>query len=122
MANSTTFPVYILEFDGENQIVFPDDRSDIPHTQFWENVVAPVAARKFRVSVAELCNLPYCQRRARIVVTDDAAIAYYGEKQSAELLRQLAVATGLPNLKWRHDEHECRLDLDVAEFNQRCPE
>ena len=49
---------------------------------------------------------------------DDAVIGSYGERQSKKLLRLIAKSVGLPNLEWRSDEHEQRLDFDVAEFER----
>lgn len=49
---------------------------------------------------------------------DDEAFAYYGERQSKKLLKLIAKSVGLSELQWRFDEHEQRLEFDVAEFER----
>ena len=115
---TSTFPVYILDLSGTDRVVHPEGRLDIPHADFWKGTVAAIVADHFGLQVKRLLNLPYCQRRARIVVRDDAAVAYYGERQSKKSLRLIAKSVGLPNLEWRSDEHEQRLDFDVVEFER----
>ena len=82
------------------------------------NTVAAIVATHFGLSVKRLLNLPYCQRRARIVVREDEAVVYYGERPSKKLLKLIAKSVGMPHLEWRSDEHEQRLDFDVAEFRR----
>ena len=116
---ASSFPVYILDLSGTDRVVYPNGRLDIPHADFWKGTVAAIVADHFDLQVKRLLNLPYCQRRARIVVReDDAAVAYYGERQSKKLLKLIAKSVGLPNLEWRPDEHEQRLDFDVVEFER----
>lgn len=115
---ATSFPIYILDLSGTDQVVVSEDRLDVPHADFWKATVAAIVATHFGLSVKRLLNLPYCQRRARIVVRDDEAVAYYGERPSKQLLKLIAKSVGLTNLEWRSDEHEQRLDFDVAEFER----
>ena len=115
---TSTFPIYILDLSGVDHVVHPDGLLDVPHADFWKATVAAIVATHFGLSVKRLLNLPYCQRRARIVVRDDEAVAYYGERQSKKLLKLIAKSVGLPHLEWRSDEHEQRLELDVAEFER----
>ena len=111
-----SFPIYILDLSGEDVVVFPDDRRDLDHTEYWETTVAALVAAHYRVPVRPLKRLPYCQRRARIVLRSGQAIAWYGERQSKRLLRIISRAVGIPSLQWGHDEHEQRLEFHVAEF------
>ncbi len=71
-----SFPVYLLQLDDKINVVFPDDRQDIGHTEFWEATVSHVVAQFFKLPQAKLRDLPYSQRRARIV----GATVYYGEE------------------------------------------
>lgn len=113
-----SFPIYILDLSGADYVAYPDDRLDVPHSDFWKSTVAAIVAAHFQLPVKRLLNLPYCQRRVRIVVRDEEAVAYYGERQSKKLLRLIAKSVGLPELEWRSDEHEQRLEFDVAEFER----
>lgn len=110
-----TFPIYILRLGKRNQIVFPADRADIGHTDFWESVVAPLVAKHYGISSRDLVNLPYCQRRARIV---DHTI-FYGEEQTPALLAAIRKVLGDDTLEFAYDEHEKRLQHDVAAFTAR---
>ena len=114
-----SFPVYILDLSGEDRIVFPENREDLSHSEFWETVVTGIVAQHYRIAVARLENLPYCQRRARIVLArNKPPIVYYGEQQSDELLAAIAAAVEIPDLQWRYDDHEKRLEFDVLELRQ----
>jgi hypothetical protein len=111
----TTFPIYILEFDGEDVVVFPEGQTDIPHSEFWEQTVAPLLAKHVSIPLKPLLNLPYCQRRARV---SSKGLVFYGERQSKKLLRTISKATGEADLRWAVDEHEVRLPFDVQEFKR----
>jgi hypothetical protein len=62
----TTYPIYILDLHGEELVVFPKDKADISHSEFWEQTVAPLLAKHVSIPLKPLLNLPYCQRRARV--------------------------------------------------------
>jgi len=110
-----TYPIYILDLDGEEIVVFPQDKADIPHSEFWEQTVAPLLAERFSISLKPLLNLPYCQRRARV---SPKGFVFYGERQTKTLLRKISKATGEIDLRWAFDEHEVRLPFDVQEFER----
>ena len=111
----TNFPIYILELDGKDLVVFPQDKADISHSDYWEQKVVAIIAQKFGISDKRLMNIPYCQRRARI---SSKGFVFYGEKQTKTLLRTISKATGETNLQWAFDEHESRLPFDVLEFKR----
>lgn len=113
-----SFPIYILDFDDVTEIVFPPARNDIGHTEFWENTIAARVAKQHGLPVTPLKNLPYCQRRARIVTKTKSAFVLFGEKQTKPLLKQISEAVSIARLAWRFDEHESRLPFDVAEFHR----
>lgn len=108
-----TFPIYLLRFDGEWEIVFPGD--DIGHADFWEQTVSFLVAERFGIPQKKLENLPYCQRRARIVEPD---IIYYGGKPDPDLLKAIRMAVGNTSLEFCHDDHERRLREDVSQFKR----
>ena len=112
---TTTFPIYILDLHGKDVVVFPKDKPDIPHSDFWEQTVAPLLAEHLSIPLKPLLNLPYCQRRARV---SSKGLVFYGEKQSTTLLRKISKATGETDLRWAYDEHEVRLPFDVMEFKR----
>ena len=112
------FPIYILDLSGVDRVVYPEDQIDLNHSDFWTSAVAKIVADHFRLPVKRLLNLPYCQRRARIVVTDKEAAIYFGERHTKKLLKLISKSVGLPELQWRFDEHEQRLEFDVTEFNR----
>lgn len=114
--NVGSFPIYILDLSGTDYVVHPGGFGDIPHSDFWKSIVAKIVARHFGLPAKWLLNLPYSQRRARIVVRDSEAVANYGERQTKKMLRLISESVGRPHLKWRHDEHERRLDFDMTEF------
>ncbi len=111
----STFPIYILDLDGEEMVVFPKDKADISHSDFWEQTVAPLLAEHISIPLKPLLNLPYCQRRARV---SSKGLVFYGERQSKKLLRTISKATGEADLRWTFDEHEARLPFDVQEFER----
>lgn len=100
------FPLYILDDDTLVVVV-----SDISHCDFWESTVAAIVAEKNGLRLSVLLNLPYCQRRARIV----GHRLYCGEDVSPALLRSIEAVTGR-TLKLIYDEHETRCLMSVAEF------
>jgi hypothetical protein len=108
----TTFPLYILALGAELRVVAPADRRDIGHTEFWESEVASILARRFGINPAQLANLPYCQRRARVAGDK----VYYGEEPSPEILAAIRKALCKPQLEFVYDDHEKRLPFDVQEF------
>jgi hypothetical protein len=100
------FPLYILDDDTLIVVV-----SDMSHCDFWESTVAAIVTEKHGLRLSVLLNLPYCQRRARIVGNR----LYCGEEVSPALLRSIEAATGR-TLKLIYDEHETRCPVSVAEF------
>lgn len=115
----TSFPIYILDLSGEDRIVLPENREDLSHSEFWESVAAGIVAEHYRLPARRLKNLPYCQRRARMVLSrNKPPVIYYGEQQNDELLAAIAAAVDLPDLVWRYDDHEKRLEYDVSKLRQ----
>ena len=114
----TNFPIYILELDGKDLVVFPQDKADISHSDYWEQKVVAIIAQKFGISDKRLMNIPYCQRRARI---SSKGFVFYGEKQTKTLLRTISKATGESDLRWVYDEHEARLSFDLMEYRKLLP-
>jgi hypothetical protein len=111
-----SYPIYILALgEKDYTVVFPDDKVDLDHSEFWEKTVARIVARHFHLPVEELLNMPYCQRRARI---NDKKV-YYGEKATKKLLKLIEKAVGEKGLKWAYDDHERRLDF-VEAFTALC--
>ncbi len=111
----TTFPIYILDLDDNDQVVFPDGKADISHLEFWEETAAAIVTEHFAIPLEPLKNLPYSQRRARI---SSNGLVYYGKEQSSELLETIAATVGESGLKWAFDEHEQRLEFDLMEFEE----
>jgi hypothetical protein len=100
------FPIYILD-DGSILFI----KKDLSHSKFWRNQIAAVVAKKFSVPLAEILNLPYCQRRARIVENK----LYCGEKLSKKLIKKIEIAVGI-KLKHFYDEHETRCPINLGQF------
>lgn len=110
----TIFPVYLLKLEEQWRIVFPNDRADIGHMDYWEQTISHIVAQHYGIPQKKLANLPYCQRRARIVDNK----VYYGEKPDAELLNLLRKAVGNDQLVFVYEDHEKRLREDVLEFRR----
>jgi len=87
-------------------VVFPNEKADISHSEFWEQTIAPLLAKHVSIPVKPLLNLPYCQRRARV---SSKGLLFYGERQSKKLLPTISEATGESDLRWAFDDHEVRL-------------
>lgn len=100
------FPLYILDDDTLVIVV-----SDMSHCDFWESTVAAIVAEERGLRMSDILNLPYCQRRARIVGNR----LYCGEEVSPALLRSIEAATGR-HLTLVSDEHEARCSISVADF------
>jgi hypothetical protein len=107
-----TYPVYFLQLGDERRIVFSQE--DIGHTDFWEQIVSHIVAKHFGIPPNTIANLPYCQRRGRVV----GNMVYYGERPDPELLRLLREAARNEQLVFCHDEHEKRLRQDVRQFRR----
>jgi hypothetical protein len=103
------FPVYLLRFGDSWQVVFPKNKADISHSDFWEQTVSHVVADYYKIPQPKLANLPYCQRRARIV---DRTV-FYGGRPEPDLLQAIRKAAGNKDLVFCFDEHERRLKADV---------
>jgi hypothetical protein len=100
------FPIYILDDDS---IFFI--KKDISHSKFWEKTIAKIVAKKYSIPIKDIINLPYSQRRARIVDNK----LYCGEKISKKLLRKIKKETGV-EVFYIYDEHETRCDISFAEL------
>ena len=103
------FPLYILDDDTLIVVV-----SDMSHCEFWESTVAAIVAKERGLPLSAILNLPYCQRRARIVGNS----LYCGEEVSPALLRSIEAATER-TLKLIYDEHETRCLISVADFRKK---
>jgi len=101
------FPIYILDDDS---ILFI--KKDMSHSKFWEKIVAKTVADKYLISTSDIINLPYCQRRARIVGNK----LYCGEKLSKKLINKIEKEVDI-KLIYIFDEHETRCKISVSEFN-----
>ncbi|MGA2031008.1 MAG: hypothetical protein ABSG68_02025 [Thermoguttaceae bacterium] len=108
------FPIYLLELGDDLLVCYPADRRDIGHSEFWETTVSRLVAKHYKIPQRLLVNLPYCQRRARVV---DNRV-YYGEQPDAKLLSLLRTVLRNSKLVFVHDDHEKRLRHDVAEFKK----
>ena len=114
---SPIYPLYLLQLGADLRVVFPEDRQDIGHTDFWEQTVSHIVAKHYGIPQKSLTNLPYCQRRCRVV----GNTVYYGERPDPELLRLLREAVGAvgkDELVFCFDEHERRLREDVRQFKR----
>lgn len=109
-----SFPIYLLRLGPSYQVVYPEDRADIGHADFWEQTVSHLVAEFYGIPQQDLANLPYSQRRARIVRN----IIYYGGKPHLSLLQMVRNALGNDQLIFVHDDHEKRLREDVREFHK----
>lgn len=109
-----TYPVYLLRLGKKWNVVFPENKEDIGHTDFWEKTVAHLVAKHFKIPQAKLTNLPYSQRRARIV----GNTVYYGGRPEPDVLQAVRQTTGNDLLVFCFDEHERRLREDVLEFRR----
>lgn len=108
------FPVYLLRLGEEWQVVFPKDEADIGHTDFWEQTVSHLVAKHYKIPQPKLANLPYSERRARIV----GNTIYYGGRPKPDLLQAIHKATGNNQLAFCFDEHERRLKEEVLELRR----
>lgn len=107
-----SFPLYLLRFGRRWQVVSPENNEDIGHTEFWECTVSHLVAAYYRVPHRRLANLPYCQRRARVV----GDRVYYGGRPDPDLLSAIRSVVGNGQLVFVYDGHERRLREDVRLF------
>jgi hypothetical protein len=108
------FPVYLLRLGQDWQVVFPAGKTDMGHTDFWEETVSRIVAHHYKIPREKLMNLPYSERRARIVGNQ----VYYGGRRDPDLLEAIRKATGNSELAFCFDEHERRLKEDVLELRR----
>lgn len=101
------FPIYILDDDT---ILF--EKAELDHYDYWCDTVCPIVAKKYGIQPRKIQNMPYCQRRARII----GDILYYGEEMSDELFAKIEETVGM-KLKLGHDDHETRCPISLAKFN-----
>ena len=109
-----TFPIYLLELGDSLVVCHPEDQTDIDHSTFWETTASRLVAEHYKIPQRLLLNLPYCQRRARVVGNR----VYFGERPDATLLHLIRKALGNSKLAFVHDDHEKRLPYDVSEFRK----
>lgn len=109
--NDGGFPVYVLDDDT---IVF--SKKNINHDIFWRKRVSKIVAKKYKINNNDLHNLPYCQKRARIIDN----IIYCGEKLSKRVIKKLEDIVGT-ELKLIYDEHETRCEISVSQFKSNIP-
>lgn len=97
------FPVYILD---NGNVLYTS--LNINHDQFWEETVHYIAARQLGVPSYKIKNLPYCQKRARIV----GHVLYCGESLPKRIKLKLLKLFG-PDLDIVHDDHEVRCEIST---------
>lgn len=102
----TGFPIYILDDDT---ILYT--KKDLNHVDYWDKIVSKTVAEKYGILQKKLVNLPYCQRRARVVGNN----FYCGEKIKKDLFKLIEKKIGR-RLKYVYDEHETRCEYNVAEL------
>jgi hypothetical protein len=110
----STFPLYLLRLGDDWKIVFPEDRSDIGHSDFCEQTVSRIVAKHYGIPHKKLDNLPYSQRRARVV----GSTVFYGGKPDTKLFQTIRKTLADASLVFTHDHHEKRLRADVLEFRR----
>lgn len=110
-----SYPLYLLRFEDKWHIVFPEGKEDLGHSDFWEQTVSFLVAEHYKIPQKRLENLPYSQRRARVVEPDKV---YYGGEPDPDLLKAIRKAVGNKKLEFRHDDHERRLREDVSQFKR----
>lgn len=96
----SSFPIYILDND-----TICISEIDIPHPEFWKKEIA----KKYSTPLAIAREIPYCQRRGRIV--NDKL--YCGERLNNKLLNKIRQMTN-QKLELIYDEHETRTEYDVS--------
>ena len=95
------FPVYIL--DTGDILYTIEDKN---HVDYWEETVHQIVAAKLKVPRSEIRNMPYCQKRARVV----GNILYCGDKLSKATLRKINKLLGC-ELILKFDDHEVCCDV-----------
>lgn len=98
------FPVYILDDDT---ILY--EIQDINHVDYWKNVVSIIFSKKYGISKSYILNLPYSQRRARVVGNK----FYCGEKITKKLFKKIEKTLNR-KLSYIYDEHETRCEFETA--------
>ena len=107
-----SYPIYILDDDS---IVFT--KKDINHVVFWNEQVAKKVSEMYNIPVHRLLNIPYCQRRARIV----GKKLFCGEELSIDLFNKIKTVLNKKVLKVVYDQHETVLKYDVMILNSIKP-
>jgi len=107
-----SYPIYILDDDT---IVFT--KEDLNHVDFWNQKVAKKVSELYNIPVHRLLNIPYCQRRARIV----GNILFCGEELSIDLINKIKTVLNKRVLKVVYDQHETVLPYDVMILNNLKP-
>lgn len=100
------FPLYILDDDSVLYTI-----SDLNHVDYWYETISKIVAGKYGIPRKKIINLPYCQRRARVIGEN----FYYGEKITKKLLKKIEKILNR-KLKYIYDEHETRCPINLAEF------
>lgn len=109
---SKSYPLYILDDDT---IIFT--KEDLNHVDFWSDQVAKNVSEMYKVPVHRLLNIPYCQRRARIVGNK----LFCGEELSLDLVNKIKTVLNKKVLKVVYDQHETIIPYDVMIFNNLKP-
>ena len=107
-----SFTLYILDDDS---IVFT--KEDLNHVDFWNQKVAKNVSEMYKIPVHRLLNIPYCQRRARIVGNN----LFCGEELSLDLVNKIKTVLNKKVLKVVYDQHETVLAYDVMILNSLKP-
>ena len=103
----SSFPVYIID-DGK---IFYKKDKDLGHTEFWEKEVSLYVSKKFKIPLKELVNIPYCQKRGRIV--NDKF--YCGELNIKSIKSKIKKLFG-KEIEIIYDDHEKMLEYDRRIF------
>ena len=103
-----SYPIYILDDDS---IVFT--KKDINHVDFWIDQVANKVSEMYKIPVHRLLNIPYCQRRARVVGNN----LYCDEELSLDLVNNIKTVLNKKVLKVVYDQHETVLPYDLMILN-----
>jgi hypothetical protein len=100
------FPVYILDDDT---IIY--DIQDVNHVDYWRDIVSVVFSKKYNITRSDIIDLPYSQRRARVVGNN----FYCGERITKKLIKKIEKTLNR-KLNYIYDEHETRCEFETSKL------
>jgi hypothetical protein len=114
------FPFYIISVNDKWTIMYPADKADIGHPEYFKNVVSEVLSDDRGIPYSKIKDLCYSQirryKRKNVPIPSGDTI-YIGENLDDNKFIVDLLNSEFPGVEIKYDDHHKRQEDDVDRFN-----